>query len=107
VDGERGFGPKRARLARPSLNPSQRQRALSSMATISTALRNFKEPSKDQVIQAFFSIPSSTTHSATIGHKNGSEEEVDKMEINAVLSLGEQNVEDSYVILLCSLWVCC
>jgi hypothetical protein len=57
------------------------------MATISTALRNFKEPSKDQLIQAFFSIPS----------KN---EEVNKMEINAVLSLGEQGVEESYVRLV-------
>lgn len=65
------------------------------MATISTALRNFKEPTRDQLTQAFFSIPVSTTHNAS-----GSEEDVDKMEINAVLSLGEQGVEDSYVRLV-------
>jgi hypothetical protein len=68
------------------------------MATISTALRNFKEPSKDQLTQAFFSIHASTLHSATVGtSKNAGGEEVGKMEINAVLSLGEQGLEDSYV----------
>lgn len=102
----KGVLTEKGKTGRPSLNPSQFSAPKSRMATISTALRNFKEPSKDQIIQTFFSIPSSTTHNVTIGvgssHKNGDEEEVDKMEINAVLSLGEQNVEDSYVRFSCS-----
>lgn len=70
------------------------------MATISTALRNFKEPTKDQLTQIFFSIPPSTTlplSSSQATTNDGPQQEVDKMEINAVLSLGEQGVEDSYV----------
>ncbi|EKM82068.1 hypothetical protein AGABI1DRAFT_70677 [Agaricus bisporus var. burnettii JB137-S8] len=54
------------------------------MATISTALRNFREPTKDQLTQIFFAVPSKDAP------------DVDKMEINAVLSLGDQGVEDSY-----------
>ncbi|KAF9449409.1 TBC-domain-containing protein [Macrolepiota fuliginosa MF-IS2] len=64
------------------------------MATISTALRNFKEPTKDQLTQFFFSIPSST--SLTESPSQDTDTDVEKMEINAVLSLGEQGVEDSY-----------
>ena len=59
------------------------------MATISTALRHFKEPTKDQLTQIFFSIP------PAVDGVQGTEEG-EGMEINAVLSLGEA-VEDSYV----------
>jgi len=75
------------------------------MSTISTQLRNFKEPTKEQLTEIFFSIPpaelSSTSNGGTSVEKL-SDEEPDKMEINAVLSLGVQGEEDSYVrILLC------
>ncbi|KAH7920520.1 TBC-domain-containing protein [Leucogyrophana mollusca] len=63
------------------------------MSTISTQLRNFKEPTKDQLTHVFFSIPEVASVPAT--DKSGSEE-LEKMEINAVLSLGVQGVEDSY-----------
>ncbi|KAF7371116.1 hypothetical protein MSAN_00746700 [Mycena sanguinolenta] len=64
------------------------------MSTISTALRNFKEPTKEQQTQIFFSVP-------PIPRSNGTEknpaEEIEKMDINAVLSLGVQGEEDAYV----------
>ncbi|TFY68288.1 hypothetical protein EVG20_g3622 [Dentipellis fragilis] len=63
------------------------------MATISTQLRNFKEPTKDQHTELFFSIP--RTESAISG-KGGVDDGHDRMEINAVLSLGIQGEEDSY-----------
>lgn len=63
------------------------------MSTISTALRNFKEPTKDQLTQIFFSLPS-------VGSLDGNEDnqarEGEKVDINAVLSLGD-GIEDSYV----------
>jgi len=63
------------------------------MSTISTALRNFKEPTKEQLTQIFFSLPS-------VGSVDGTEktaaQHVEKMDINAVLSLGVQGVEESY-----------
>lgn len=64
------------------------------MATISTALRNFKEPTKDQLTHTFFSLPFISPPNGTEKHPN---EEVDQMDINAVLSLGLQEEEDSYV----------
>jgi hypothetical protein len=75
------------------------------MSTISTQLRNFKEPTKEQLTEIFFSIPPaellSTSNGGTPVEKLPNEEP-DKMEINAVLSLGVQGEEDSYVsILLC------
>ncbi|KAJ7173441.1 hypothetical protein C8R46DRAFT_1082809 [Mycena filopes] len=64
------------------------------MSTISTALRNFKEPTKEQQTQIFFSLPA-------VGSLDGTEKtpamEVEKMDINAVLSLGVQGEEDAYV----------
>jgi hypothetical protein len=64
------------------------------MSTISTALRNFKEPTKEQLTQIFFSLPG-------VGSLDGTEktpaQEVEKMDINAVLSLGIQGEEDAYV----------
>ena len=108
------------------------------MSTISTHLRNFKEPTKDQLTQLFFALPSSVNGGVDAhGLANGSvaadavaqsekekggggsaekekekekekgqerrasggvsETELEKMEINAVLSLGVQGEEDSYV----------
>ncbi|KAK1224681.1 hypothetical protein PQX77_012427 [Marasmius sp. AFHP31] len=75
------------------------------MSTISTALRNFKEPTKEQLTQNFFSLPAtptpepptspSTSTSANTNTKTN-DEEIEKMDINAVLSLGIQGEEDSY-----------
>ncbi|KAG6817126.1 hypothetical protein H0H87_012317 [Tephrocybe sp. NHM501043] len=63
------------------------------MATISTALRHFKEPTKEQLTQIFFSLPSSGPLDGT---DKTADQQVEKMDINAVLSLGVQGVEDSY-----------
>ncbi|TFK39517.1 rab-GTPase-TBC domain-containing protein [Crucibulum laeve] len=60
------------------------------MSTISTALRNFKEPTKEQLTQIFFSLPTVPSDLS----ENASEQP-EKMEINAVLSLGDGE-EDSY-----------
>jgi hypothetical protein len=56
------------------------------MSTISTQLRNFKEPTKDQLTP----VPLKDTEKQGTG-------DIEKMEINAILSLGAQEVEDSYV----------
>jgi hypothetical protein len=73
------------------------------MSTISTQLRNFKEPTKEQLTEIFFSIPpaesSAVSNGGTPVEKLPNEEELEKMEINAVLSLGVQGEEDSYVSL--------
>jgi hypothetical protein len=63
------------------------------MTIISTQLRTFKEPTKDQLTELFFSLPSQHSHHVdeTLG------DDVEKMEINAVLSLGVVGEEDSYV----------
>lgn len=63
------------------------------MSTISTALRNFKEPTKDELTHIFFSIPEPEPGSSS--EKGSTSQDTEKMEINAVLSLGE--AEDSYV----------
>lgn len=88
------------------------------MSTISTQLRTFKEPTKDQLTEIFFSIPPAADAliSSPGGNGNGNggpaspiveksptsptpkEETLEKMEINAVLSLNVKEVEeDSYV----------
>lgn len=74
------------------------------MSTISTALRNFKEPTKDELTQIFFSLPWTPAAPATgNGYPKEKEkekplsQEIEKMDINAVLSLGIQGEEDSYV----------
>ncbi|KAJ3497556.1 hypothetical protein NLJ89_g10334 [Agrocybe chaxingu] len=59
--------------------------------SISTALRHFKEPTKEELTQIFFSLPPT---SGVPKSDNSSDEDVEKMEINAVLSVGE--AEDSY-----------
>lgn len=67
------------------------------MSTISAQLRNLKEPTKDQLTQLYFALPPD----APVGGKGekdaGANEEPERMEINAVLSLGVQGEEDSYV----------
>ena len=65
------------------------------MSTISTALRNFKEPTKEQLTETFFSIPASSSSPAAVAEQD--EEPVEHMEINAVLSLGVHGEEESYV----------
>ncbi|KAI0064014.1 TBC-domain-containing protein [Artomyces pyxidatus] len=65
------------------------------MATISTQLRNFKEPDKDEQALLFFSIPSSGSSGKGQEGKPTSDSH-EKMEINAVLSLGGQSQEDPY-----------
>lgn len=62
------------------------------MSTISTALRHFKEPTKKQLTEIFFSLP--PLGSASESQSNA--EDVDKMDINAVLSIAD-GIEDSYV----------
>ena len=57
------------------------------MSTISTALRHFKEPTKKQLTEIFFSLPPLDS--------GDSADDVDKMDINAVLSIAD--IEDSYV----------
>lgn len=74
------------------------------MATISTQLRNFKEPTKDHLLHLFFSIPEVTVPETS--PKNGDKQsapETEKMEINSVLSLGEHGIEDSYVSLVAAI----
>jgi hypothetical protein len=66
------------------------------MSTISTQLRNFKEPTRDQLTHIFFSIPEAP-HVPVKDKEKQRSGEVEKMEINAILSLGAQGVEDSYV----------
>lgn len=65
------------------------------MSTISTQLRNFKEPTKDQLTHVFFSIPEAPPVPLKDTEKQNSGD-IEKMEINAILSFGAQEVEDSY-----------
>ena len=61
------------------------------MATISTQLRNFKEPTREELNLLFFSLPiDANTH----GGEKSASGELEKMEISAVLSLGAQSVEE-------------
>ena len=62
------------------------------MSTISTALRHFKEPSKKQLTEIFFSLPPLGSDDS----QSNAEGDVDKMDINAVLSIAD-GIEDSYV----------
>lgn len=59
------------------------------MATISTHLRNYKEPTKDEALRLFFSLPRKPA-SEDVGAVDH------KFEISAVLMLNEGQ-EDSYV----------
>ncbi|KAH6888959.1 rab-GTPase-TBC domain-containing protein, partial [Coprinopsis sp. MPI-PUGE-AT-0042] len=62
------------------------------MATISTALRHFKEPTKEQLTEIFFSVPPSTL---VPDAKPNGQEPLEKLEINATLTVAEAD-EDSY-----------
>ncbi|KAF8579906.1 TBC-domain-containing protein [Ramaria rubella] len=53
------------------------------MATINTQFRNFKEPSKDELLRNFFSLPPLPTLDASGSEKDGSLP-VDRVEVNAV-----------------------
>jgi hypothetical protein len=86
------------------------------MATISTQLRKERDPTKEELVRQFFAIPDEEdeygvkpsekgdTDSAkgTNGYDTASVKE-GQMEINAVLSLGQDGLEDSYV----RLSICC
>ncbi|KAF8517918.1 rab-GTPase-TBC domain-containing protein [Hysterangium stoloniferum] len=63
------------------------------MATINTQFRNFKEPSKDQLLRNFFSLPPLTTLEDL--NPNGGKADSERIEINAVLSVTDGQ-EDSY-----------
>ncbi|KAI0766012.1 hypothetical protein BC629DRAFT_1539570 [Irpex lacteus] len=63
------------------------------MSTISTHLRNFKEPTREQLNLLFFSLP---VDAETHGGEKAASGELEKMEISAVLTLGVQNIEDAY-----------
>lgn len=86
------------------------------MAQISTQLRKFKEPTKEELTRTFFSLPpdvgvldvSASGSNGGVSSAGGSGKEKGEegmsgmngkgqMEINAVLSLGQDAVEDSYV----------
>lgn len=53
------------------------------MATISTQFRNFKEPTKDQLLRNFFSLPPLPILDTSGSEKDGSLP-LDRVEINAV-----------------------
>ncbi|KAF7790246.1 hypothetical protein EIP86_001198 [Pleurotus ostreatoroseus] len=63
------------------------------MATISTQLRNFKEPTKEQLNLLYFALP---LDAESHGGDKASNGELEKMEISAVLSLAQQGVEEAY-----------
>lgn len=66
------------------------------MSTISAQLRNFKEPDRDEQSLLFFAIP--PRHVKVHGvSQNDAGDGLQKMEINAVLSLAVEGTEDSYV----------
>jgi hypothetical protein len=71
------------------------------MSTISTQLRNFKDPTKEQITELYFCIPPHDAPTTTSGSSNEKqaavEPEVERMEINATLSAGPETEEESYV----------
>lgn len=77
------------------------------MATISTQLRKFKEPTREELTRRFFALPPGDeqdndaepqqSSSGSPPPTSGNGEEKGEMEINAVLSLGIEGIEDSYV----------
>jgi hypothetical protein len=71
------------------------------MSTISTQLRNFKDPTKEQITEQYFCIPPHDAPTNTSGSSNEKqaavEPEVERMEINATLSAGPETEEESYV----------
>lgn len=71
------------------------------MSTISTQLRNFKEPTKEQLTQIFFSIPYNElvdgTKTSGSGEKTLGLAGEEAMEISATLTMEPEAEEDSYV----------
>lgn len=77
------------------------------MSTISTQLRNFKDPTKDELTELFFSIPdpqpsdvlgnSAAPNEKGSTQRAGAADQVERMEINATLSMGPELEEESYV----------
>jgi TBC1 domain family member 8/9 len=70
------------------------------MATISTQLRNFREPTKEQLTQIFFSLPTTEPSENVKVNKNGEKTPVpgeETMEISATLTMAPEAEEDSYV----------
>jgi TBC1 domain family member 8/9 len=70
------------------------------MATISTQLRNFREPTKEQLTQIFFSLPTTEPSENVKVNKNGEKAPVpgeETMEISATLTMAPEAEEDSYV----------
>lgn len=73
------------------------------MATISTQLRKSRDPTKDELIRHFFAIADeeeSATKSVNGDLSKGGDfvsAKEGQIEVNAVLSLGQEGVEDSYV----------
>ncbi|KAF8637257.1 hypothetical protein AX17_002951 [Amanita inopinata Kibby_2008] len=59
---------------------------------ISTALRNFREPTKEQFTQIYFSIPPTASPDSA---SNSTAQDVENMDISAVLTLGDAE-EESY-----------
>lgn len=69
------------------------------MSTISAQLRNFKEPTREQLNQLYFSLPIDVE---THGGEKGAAGELEKMEVPSVLTLGVQGesrdvLEQAYV----------
>lgn len=73
------------------------------MSTISTQLRNFKDPTKEELTELFFSIPGPNasfvpgTSAPLEDEKAQAAGQPESMEINATLSVGPEADEESYV----------
>ena len=70
------------------------------MATISTQLRNFKEPTREQLNLLFFSLPPDVEHRSNGAGEKGSSSDLEKIEVGVILSLGQSGLEESYVCVL-------
>jgi TBC1 domain family member 8/9 len=66
------------------------------MSTISTQLRNFKEPTREQLNLLFFSLPLDVESRSNASEK-GSSNDLEKIEVGVIMSLGLEGVEESYV----------
>lgn len=61
------------------------------MATISTQLRNFKEPTKEQLTQLFFSLPPDPPTNGDVSKGEKGSNELERMEISTTLTVsGEE-----------------
>ena len=69
------------------------------MTTISTQLRKFKEPTKEELFRFFFSLPpeEQLQDDGVSVSKDEKDSESHKMDISVVLSLADHTIEDSYV----------